>query len=107
MIPALMISIFGLVVSIFCTSVGNILYKVYAIRRMPFLLVFALICFIITPFTTRLALRGLSLDIVYMSASVSLIFVVYLSNKLIKEKIGLMQYIGIFILLIGIIIYNL
>jgi multidrug transporter EmrE-like cation transporter len=99
-------SIAALTVSILCTAMGNLFYKYYfKVPRVGFVIA-AIFFFVVSPLTTSIALKNLSIDIVYMTASCSIVLVLLGARFVFEERINNTQRIGVVLLLLGVFVYN-
>ncbi len=96
-----------LCIAIFCTAIGQILYKYYMMKKKLIYLFLTLASFVLIPFFNFLALKGLSYDTVYMSAAITIAMVLGMSVLLLNEKINKVQLLGAILIMLGIIVYNL
>ena len=104
-----------LVFSVFIASISQILLKISANTKYekqikeylnPYVL-FAYGIFCISLILTILALRGLELKNVPIIESTGYIFIIVLSNLILKEKLTKYKIGGSFLIVFGIIVFNL
>ncbi|MBD0400819.1 EamA family transporter [Flammeovirga sp. EKP202] len=88
------------------TSLGQISYKKYANSQKNFYLTLTISLFLIVPIMNFSALKYTSLDIVYMSTSITIVISLILSRFLLKEKATKKQLLSSLLITLGIIIYN-
>jgi drug/metabolite transporter (DMT)-like permease len=93
--------------SLLCTAAAQIAFKSYFRTYRWWTLVGTIGLFLLVPYTTYNALRGLPLATVYVATAVSQLLVVLLSLLLMGERYSPRQYIGFALVLFGIVIYNL
>ena len=77
----------SLIFAILLTSTGQLLFKFYYNTKIKKYLLFTLITFILVPISSFYALSGLSIDIVYMSTSITIVIVLFGGYFLLKEKL--------------------
>ncbi len=96
-----------LTLALLSTAFGQVFYKYYfqAGRKVWFLL--AVSTFFSAAFFSFLALKKLTIDIVYMSTSITLVMVIILSRLWLNETIHKNKIIGSFLIISGIILYAL
>lgn len=96
-----------LALSLFCVALAQAAFKSYfKERRWPVLAV-AICFFLVVPFTTYNALRGLPLATVYVATAASQLLVVLISLAFMGEHYSKRQYLGFSLVLTGIIVYSL
>ena len=93
--------------AIISTALGQFFYKKYALtsERQYYLLTVCL--FLITPVCSFFALKTIPIDIVYISTSLTIAFVVVLSRVFLNERINKRRYIGVGLILLGVLFYAL
>lgn len=96
-----------LVFAIFMTAMAQLLYKQYFLSKHLIYILLSILCFISIPIATTMALKYLSLDIVYMASSLIIILILLFSNILFNEKISQHQILSITLIILGIVAYNL
>ncbi len=92
---------------IICTALGQVYYKHYFNQRKKYYLVLAIFFFISTPYLNYKALKGLSLDFVYLASAFILIFVQIFSYITLEEKQTKKQFLGTIVIVVGLLIYSL
>lgn len=95
-----------LTVSLACTALAQVAFKVYFRRHRRDVLAAAIILFLLVPWTTYQALHGLSLATVYVATAASQLLVVLLSMSLLGERYSLRQTLGFCLVLAGVILFN-
>jgi drug/metabolite transporter (DMT)-like permease len=96
-----------LAASLACTALAQIAFKLYFRARARPWLAAAVLLFLLVPFTTYNALKGLSLATVYVATAVSQLLVVAISLLLLGERYSSRQYAGFALVLAGVMLYNL
>lgn len=96
-----------LVMAITSTAFAQVAFKLYFKRRATGYIVLAVAFFLLVPYATFNALKGLSLATVYVATAASQLMVVALSLSFLGEKYRLRQYVGLVLVLAGVVIYNL
>lgn len=91
----------------FFTAVAQLLYKKYYQAKKKIFIILCIPTFCIVPFFNSLALREISIDKVYMAISLGITMVIVFSVLFLKEKLVKKDILAIFLIIIGIIIYNL
>lgn len=92
--------------SLLCTAAAQLAFKAHARAPDRRLLVATIGLFLLVPYTTYNALRGLPLGTVYVATAVSQLLVVLLSLALMGERYTLRQYAGFAMVLLGVVVYN-
>jgi drug/metabolite transporter (DMT)-like permease len=92
--------------SIGSVALAQTAFKLYFNRRQWHVLACAIGFFIFVPFTTYKALQGLPLATVYVATAVSQLLVVLISLGFMGERYSKKQFLGFFLVLLGMIIYN-
>lgn len=96
-----------LALALFATATGQLLYKEASLRGSRIILWITVACFCAAPIASYLALRSLSLATVYVSTSISQLIVVFGSMVFFGERYGSRQWLGLALILAGVIIFNL
>jgi multidrug transporter EmrE-like cation transporter len=90
------------------TNAGaQLLYKGYARSRRAALLPLTVLAFVFVPYFNYEALKGLSIDVVYMATSLTIVMVALGSMAFFAERLERKHYLGGALILIGILVYNL
>jgi uncharacterized membrane protein len=89
------------------TAISQVFYKQFFVTKNKLFLVLSLLFFASIPLLTYLSLKHISLDMVYLSTSLTIVMVTVLSITFLKEKINLAQILGILMIIIGLVIYSL
>lgn len=95
-----------LALSIVCVAIAQVLFKAYFNRRQWQVLACAIGFFVIVPYTSYHALKGLPLATVYVATAASQLLVVLISLTLMGERYSARQYVGFLLVLAGMVIYN-
>lgn len=93
--------------SVVLTALSQVMYKLYFAYKNRFLLLLTVLSFACIPLSTTMALRSISLDVVYMFTAISIALVVVASRLLFGEKQSLKSYLYVFLIILGVIVYNL
>lgn len=93
--------------AVLTTALGQFFYKKFALNKKKIYLIISVSLFAMVPLFNFIALKEISIDIVYMSTSLTIILVIFLSKVFLNEKVDIKLYSGVLIILLGIIIYNL
>jgi uncharacterized membrane protein len=101
------IAYFYVGMAVLLTAVGQLLYKLYFIKKNRAYVIGAVATFIAVPAFNYLALATLSIDVVYMATALTVILVMLASYLFLNEHINRKQVIGTILITIGIIVYNL
>lgn len=95
-----------LAVSIVSVAIAQTAFKLYFRRRQWPALAIAICFFVYVPFTTYSALKGLPLAMVYVATAASQLLVVVMSLALMGERYTMRQYLGLSLVLAGVVVYN-
>lgn len=95
-----------LALSLGCTALAQIAFKLYFKSRKWWVLAATVGVFMLVPFTTYNALKGLPLATVYVATAASQLLVVLLSLAFMGERYSTRQYFGFVLVLAGIVLYN-
>jgi len=98
-------SYFFLALAILCTSLGQFFYKLFALNKKKSFLLVTLFLFGGVPVFSYMALKGLGIDIVYLSTTVSIVIILILSKCFLGEKIDRQKIMGSFLIIVGITCY--
>jgi multidrug transporter EmrE-like cation transporter len=98
---------FFLACAILTTTVAQVLYKTYFLKKQRSYLIIALCFFVVTPFFAFGALKGLSLSTVYMSTGLSSVLIILSGRLFLKETLVKRQIIAICLLTSGVVLFNL
>jgi drug/metabolite transporter (DMT)-like permease len=101
------IAILFLALAVIFTALGQLLYKLYFSRKERYIVVLAVLCFILVPLFNYQALTELTIDIVYLSTSVKVALVLLFSYLFLGEDITKQQIYSSLFIVAGIILYNL
>ena len=101
-----MIGFFYLMMAILCTAFGQFYYKLFTSNKKKRFYYLTILMFICTPLFSMLALKYISIDIVYIFTSLTILLVVILSNVYLKEKVYKKEVIGIGFIILGVVIYG-
>lgn len=101
------IAILFLALAVIFTALGQLLYKLYFSRKKRYIVVLAVLCFILVPLFNYQALTELTIDIVYLSTSVKVALVLLFSYLFLGENITKQQIYSSLFIVAGIILYNL
>ena len=96
-----------LALALLATALAQLLYKEASLRGSRIRLGAAIACFCIAPVASYLALRSLSLATVYVSTAISQLLVVFGSMVTFGERYGFRQWLGLTLIVAGVIIFNL
>lgn len=96
-----------LFMSIVVTAIGQLAFKLFALRGDLKFLILALSFFIQSPMFIVLSLLGLSMDVVFMADALTIALVFCFSVVVLKERLTTRSIRGLSFILMGIIIYNL
>lgn len=94
-----------LLVAIMCTAFGQFFYKKYSVKRASVDLLLALFLFILAPTFSYFALGRLSIDLVYVSTSITILLVMLLSRFALGEKTLPRHWFGCLFIVLGVIVY--
>ena len=95
-----------LAASLLSTAAAQITFKLYFRARRWWMLAATIALFLLVPYTTYNALRGLPLATVYVATAISQLLVVLLSLALMGERYTPRQYLGFALVLLGVVVYN-
>lgn len=104
---ALPASIAFLLFALLFTAVGQLLFRMYYVCKSRAYLTAALGTFLAVPIFSYFALLNLTLAFVYMSTALTHVLVLILSQKFLKERLVREQYLSMFLIVIGIVVFNL
>lgn len=100
-------SFFFLGCAIVFTAAAQTLYKLFAEnRKLPFL-ISTIALFVATPIMSYLALRELSLGVVYMSTGLTYILVLMSSRFVLRESVEKRQIFAVALIVAGVGVFNL
>lgn len=94
-----------LALAIICTATGQFFYKKHAVHPALKHIASAVALFVATPIFSYMALRTLSIDLVYISTSATILMVMLLSRFALKEESHAKHWLGCCLIATGIIIY--
>jgi len=92
--------------SLLSTAMAQLAFKYFFRRNRRVFLFGAIGLFLIVPYTTYNALKGLPLATVYVATAASQLLVVLFSLIALDERYSLRQFIGLALVLAGIVIFN-
>lgn len=94
-----------LFLAVVLTALGQTFYKLYKVKQKRIFFVSTIITFLMIPIFSILALKHLSIDVVYISTAFGIILVVFFSKILLNEKITFLKLLGLIIIFLGVLIY--
>jgi len=95
-----------LFLAVICTSLGQLTFKMFKNSQLKKYLALTIALFLVTPVFSFMALKYISLDVVYMFTSLSIVLILFFSHWILKEKITLAQIFGTVVIIVGIVLYN-
>lgn len=99
-------SVIFLCIAIIMTSLGQISFKMRHVKKNIIYLFFACVFFVLAPVCSYFALKHLSVSDVYMSTAFVHVIIMLFSLFFLKEKMESRKYIGLTLIVVGIIIYG-
>ncbi|CAH6900180.1 EamA domain-containing protein [Vibrio chagasii] len=87
------------------TSLGLVIYKKWAKNKLKMTLLTAIILMLFAPVFNFIALKYLSIDVVYMATSLNGLVVLFLSRYLLNEDVRHEQLIGALLVFFGVCVY--
>lgn len=99
-------SLLSLLFTLLSTAVGQLLFRMYYVRKKKIYLAVALAMFLAAPLLSYLALVNLTLAFVYMSTALIHVLVLIMSHMFLEEHFTRKQYISMSLIVIGIIVFN-
>lgn len=99
-------SLLSLLFTLLSTAVGQLLFRMYYVRKKKIYLVVALAMFLAAPLLSYLALVNLTLAFVYMSTALIHVLVLIMSHMFLEEHFTRKQYISMSLIVVGIIVFN-
>tara|TARA_R110001592_G_scaffold352942_1_gene651413 strand:+ start:2883 stop:3203 length:321 start_codon:yes stop_codon:yes gene_type:complete len=100
------ISILSLCIAVLSTALGQLFFRMYFLKTQKRYIYSAFASFVIVPLLNFLALKNLTITVVYMSTAVTHILVLLFSFVSLKEKLSMNQGISVTLIISGIIIFN-
>lgn len=100
-------SYYFLAFALLSTAFGHFFYKKYFFEKKYFFILFSIFLFFLTPIFSFLALKKIALDIVYISTSLTIIITMMLGRFFLDEKLTKNQILSCFVIILGIVVYNL
>ena len=94
-----------LTLAILVSAGGQIQYKRYTLDRKRITFTSTIALFFMTPFFSYLALKGITVDVVYMATSLNSFVVLMMSRWWLKEAVSKKQIISSLIVAGGVFIY--
>ena len=96
--------LFGAILS---TALGQFFYKKYSLTNNIVYLLITIFLFVITPVFSFLALKKIPVDVVYMFTSLTIFLVILFSKVFLNEEINKKTYVGVLLIIIGVLVYGL
>jgi len=93
--------------SLLATALAQVAFKRYFLARRRAWLAAAIALFLVVPWTTYNALRGLPLSTVYVATALSQLLVVAISLAWLRERYSRRQQLGFALVLAGVVVFNL
>ena len=96
----------GVLLTILGTSSGQILYKLFSLKKEFSLFFLAIFFFGFAQLTNYFALRSIPIGITYMMMGSNYIIILFASALILKEKISRMQIYAVLLIVAGILLYS-
>lgn len=96
---------FFVFLAITSTSLGIVIYKVWSKNKRNITLLITIIFMVLAPIFSFIALKYLSIDLVYMATSLNGMIVLLMSRFFLNENVNHDQLIGAFLVFLGVCIY--
>jgi multidrug transporter EmrE-like cation transporter len=100
------VSVFYLSCAILFTALAQTLYKLYSLKHKVVYLLFTVIFFCITPLMSYLALRELTLTVVYMSTAITYVLVMFSAKYILDEVIEKRHLYAVALIISGVLVFN-
>lgn len=97
----------ALAAALLCTAFGQVFYKMFFTAKRRRYLAIAILTFVMIPPLSYLALRNLTIGLVYMSTALTQVMVLVMSRYMLKETITRQHMLASALLVVGIILYAL
>lgn len=97
----------ALTISYVVTAFGQVIYKLFAHTRNKWHFFWAIVFFIIAPFTSYIALKKIEVGMVYIGAATSQILILVMSHYILSEKITKDHIISMVLILLGLLSFSL
>lgn len=91
--------------AILSTAFGQVFYKKYTTSRNQIYLITTVSLFVLAPIFSYIALQNISIDVVYVFTALTVFIVMLLSKFFLKEVIKKKTFQGVFLVLLGIVLY--
>jgi multidrug transporter EmrE-like cation transporter len=101
----MILSYVSLFLAVLCTAFGQFFYKKFSLTKDKKYYIFTIALFVLVPLFNFIALKHISLDIVYIFTSMTILLVVLLSKYFLNEYIKQRSYNGIILIIIGVMVY--
>ena len=96
-----------LALTILCTFAAQLVYKLYFRHKDRRLIVLSLFLFVAVPVCSYQSLRVIPIDEVYMSTALTIAMATVGSLRLLGETLVKRQWLGVVLVMIGVIVYSL
>ena len=91
--------------AVLATSLGLVSFKYFSKHRSPIYLMLTIGLFLLAPTCNFLALKYLTVDVVYMATSLNSFIVLLLSHLVLREVVNPKQYLGALFVVAGVVLY--
>ena len=97
---------FGVLLTVLSTSGGQLLYKLFSLKKEAKLFFLAVFFFGLAQLSNYFALRSIPIGITYMMMGSNYIIILFASALILKEKINRTQIYAVFLIVLGILLYS-
>lgn len=91
--------------AILATSFGLVSYKYYSKYRNLIFMALTIVLFLLAPACSFMALKYLTVDVVYMATSINGFIVLLMSQLVLREVVRPQQYFGAILVVAGVVVY--
>jgi len=103
----MIISYLGLTCAILSTAFGQFLYKKFINTALKKFYFGSILLLLLAPIFSFFALKNIPIDIVYIFTALTVLIVMILSKVFLNEKNSFSTYLGVLLILIGVVLYAL
>jgi multidrug transporter EmrE-like cation transporter len=88
------------------TALAQVSFKLYSRRHNLSYLVLTIGLFCVVPFMNYLALRDLSMGVVYMSTGLTYVLIMFFSKYILYEPVGRQHVYAVTLIVSGVLVFN-
>ncbi len=101
----MVVPVFAIAATVVATAMGQVVYKLFFVRRQIRFLAFTGITFLVAQGCCYVALRDLEIGVVYMSTALTHLVIIWASHHVFREKITRDHVLALSLIVCGVVVY--